>query len=123
WPGHGGTVVLLHGAGLIANLWWPVAARLSQRWRVLAPDLPGHGRSDARPGGAQLTINALAAWAAAVAPDLRAVVGMGSSGGRLAAAVAFECEATAVICGANVADSFESLASAEWPARWEMFAD
>ena len=69
WPGHGGTVVLLHGAGLIANLWWPVAARLSQRWRVLAPDLPGHGRSDARPGGAQLTINALAAWAAAVAPD------------------------------------------------------
>src|SRR6202140_103888 len=57
------TIVLLHGAGFDHTTW-----ALHSRWfahhgfGVLAPDLPGHGRS----GGAALpTIAAMAAWTAA----------------------------------------------------------
>ena len=57
-------VVLLHGAGMDHTAW-----ALHDRWfshhgyAVLAPDLPGHGRS----GGAPLkTIAALADWTAAL---------------------------------------------------------
>jgi 3-oxoadipate enol-lactonase len=38
-------LVLLHGLGMTADLnWSPTYADLCQRFRVVAPDLPGHGR-------------------------------------------------------------------------------
>ena len=38
-------LVLLHGLGITADLnWSPAYAELCQRFRVVAPDLPGHGR-------------------------------------------------------------------------------
>ena len=38
-------LVLLHGLGITADLNWGAAyAELCQRFRVVAPDLPGHGR-------------------------------------------------------------------------------
>jgi pimeloyl-ACP methyl ester carboxylesterase len=38
-------LVLLHGLGMTADLNWSSAyADLCQRFRVVAPDLPGHGR-------------------------------------------------------------------------------
>ncbi|MFM9588330.1 alpha/beta fold hydrolase [Streptomyces scabiei] len=37
------TVVLLHGVGLDHTMWEPTAALLTDRFTVLAPDLPGHG--------------------------------------------------------------------------------
>lgn len=39
-------VVLLHGSGRAGRMWGPAMAGLSARWRVLAPDLPGFGRSE-----------------------------------------------------------------------------
>ena len=38
-------LMLLHGLGITADLnWSPAYADLCQRFRVVAPDLPGHGR-------------------------------------------------------------------------------
>src|SRR5262249_32767593 len=39
-------VVLLHGSGRASRMWGPALAGLSAGWRVLAPDLPGFGRSE-----------------------------------------------------------------------------
>jgi pimeloyl-ACP methyl ester carboxylesterase len=43
--GKGETVVLLHGFGASADNWNRFAARLTKRYRVIAPDLPGWGQS------------------------------------------------------------------------------
>jgi 3-oxoadipate enol-lactonase len=50
--GQGPTVVLLHPAGLSGAFWGGLPGRLAAKWRVLAPDLGGHGASPdaARPG-------------------------------------------------------------------------
>jgi pimeloyl-ACP methyl ester carboxylesterase len=53
---HGGsgprTVLLLHGLGATGAVWTGVARAIEQRGlgRWIAPDLPGHGSSDARSG-------------------------------------------------------------------------
>ncbi|MCU1352645.1 MAG: putative hydrolase or acyltransferase of alpha/beta superfamily [Acidimicrobiales bacterium] len=46
--GHGRPLVLLHGITLRSDLWSPQLHQLSDRYRVIAVDLRGHGRS--RPG-------------------------------------------------------------------------
>lgn len=38
-------VVLLHGSGRAGRMWDPALGGLSAQWHVLAPDLPGFGRS------------------------------------------------------------------------------
>jgi 3-oxoadipate enol-lactonase len=38
-------IVLLHGSGRASRMWQPVLRDLSVGWHVLAPDLPGFGRS------------------------------------------------------------------------------
>ena len=38
-------IVLLHGSGRASRMWQPVIRDLSAGWHVLAPDLPGFGRS------------------------------------------------------------------------------
>ncbi|GAP10060.1 predicted hydrolase [Bellilinea caldifistulae] len=45
---EGETIVLLHGGGLDSAWlsWQPVILALSTRFRVIAPDLPGYGKSD-----------------------------------------------------------------------------
>lgn len=42
------TIVLLHGAGVDSAMlsWGEVIPLLAQRYRVIAPDLPGYGDSD-----------------------------------------------------------------------------
>ena len=52
--GQGPTVVLVHGWGLHGGVWRDLAARLARSFRVLVPDLPGHGRSRGVPPGASL---------------------------------------------------------------------
>lgn len=43
--GSGPTIVLLHGVCHRAHAWDPVVPYLAERFRVVAVDLPGHGRS------------------------------------------------------------------------------
>lgn len=44
------TLLLIHGMAGSSDTWRRVMPRLAQRYTVIAPDLPGHGRSDAPPG-------------------------------------------------------------------------
>lgn len=48
--GEGPPVVALHGQGEFAALWTRVIPRLATTHRILVPDLPGHGASEAREG-------------------------------------------------------------------------
>lgn len=48
--GQGPPLLFLHGVGGSHAVWNAVAPELSKRYRVLAPDLRGHGRSPAPPG-------------------------------------------------------------------------
>ena len=52
--GHGPPVLLIHGVGLNADAWEPQIATLSSRRRVIAIDMPGHGKSDLLPDGVGL---------------------------------------------------------------------
>jgi magnesium chelatase accessory protein len=81
------SVLLLHGTGAANHSWRGLAPRLTTTFRVLAPDLPGHGFTDL-PGPRGLSLpgmaQALAALLAATntAPDL--IVGH-SAGAAIAA--------------------------------------
>jgi pimeloyl-ACP methyl ester carboxylesterase len=43
--GRGEPLLLLHGFGASGEVWRPFVAELSRRYRVIVPDLRGHGRS------------------------------------------------------------------------------
>jgi pimeloyl-ACP methyl ester carboxylesterase len=43
--GDGPALLLLHGASASHHVWERTIAALANRWRVVAPDLPGHGAS------------------------------------------------------------------------------
>ena len=43
--GQGEPLVLLHGGSLTGDMWQPYLAGFAERYRVITPDLPGHGRS------------------------------------------------------------------------------
>ena len=47
--GAGRTVLMLHGNPDNADEWGPLIARLSQRFRCIAPDFPGYGQSPEPP--------------------------------------------------------------------------
>jgi pimeloyl-ACP methyl ester carboxylesterase len=51
WSGDGQPIVLLHGLASSSRIWEQVAGRLAPRWRVVALDQRGHGRSDKPDGG------------------------------------------------------------------------
>jgi pimeloyl-ACP methyl ester carboxylesterase len=44
--GEGESILLIHGIAGDSRTWLEVMKRLSKRYRVLAPDLPGHGESE-----------------------------------------------------------------------------
>jgi pimeloyl-ACP methyl ester carboxylesterase len=48
--GTGEPLLLIHGMGNSSVAWRSVIPRLSKKYRVIAPDLPGHGQSDKRRG-------------------------------------------------------------------------
>lgn len=58
--GSGAPVVLIHGVGMQSAAWAPQIDALSERFRVLALDMPGHGGSSPLPAGSQL--DAYVAW-------------------------------------------------------------
>ena len=44
--GHGPVLLLVHGMAGSSATWKPVMDQLAEHFTVIAPDLPGHGRSD-----------------------------------------------------------------------------
>lgn len=86
WGTHDGRpIVLIHGLARTAWTWSPVARRLSSRHPVVAPDLRGHGASDAPLKGYELDSLALDAltviagrgWGEAVAGPAAVLAGHG----------------------------------------------
>ncbi len=78
--GAGAPLVCLHGFTLHGGMFTALATHLDRP--VMAPDLPGHGRTAVAPVDLDATLDALAAWLdAAAAPA--AVLGY-SQGGRIA---------------------------------------
>lgn len=75
--GHGPTVVLLHGGGCDRSFWELQTAHLRDRFRVVVPDLRGHGASPAPAGDYTMEVLAddVAELCAALGLDDVAVVG------------------------------------------------
>ena len=59
-PADAPPLLLLHGTGAATHSWAGLAPRLAERFRVLAPDLPGHGFTDPLPPG-RLSLPGMAA--------------------------------------------------------------
>ena len=95
-PADGLPVVLLHGLGDEADTWHNLIGPLSQRGRVIAPDLPGFGRSDLPHGAYSLehTLDILAEFLEALGVR-RALLGGSSMGAMLAHALALRQPALA----------------------------
>jgi pimeloyl-ACP methyl ester carboxylesterase len=90
-PANAPVVVMLHGFTGSKENWYPLAARLRGRYRLLVPDLPGWGESDRRPGadygfGAQA--QRVAEFIRALSPGKPVVLLGHSMGGGIAALVA-----------------------------------
>jgi pimeloyl-ACP methyl ester carboxylesterase len=61
--GDAAPVLCVHTAGQTGEQWREVLADLpAAGYRVVAPDLPGHGRSDPAPGGPVADLGAYAEW-------------------------------------------------------------
>jgi len=83
--GRGPALVLLHGLGATHVNWVHTIPAFADRWRVIAPDLPGHGRS-AKPD-APYTIDFYAGVIRSLGRELglgEAVVAGNSLGGQIA---------------------------------------
>jgi (E)-2-((N-methylformamido)methylene)succinate hydrolase len=59
--GTGEPLVLIHGVGMQASAWYPQIDALSQDFRVIAVDMPGHGQSS--PLDAHATLPHFVQWA------------------------------------------------------------
>jgi pimeloyl-ACP methyl ester carboxylesterase len=81
--GSGPVLVLIHGMAGSSATWRHVIGPLSKRWTVVAPDLPGHGRSD-KPRG-DYSLGALASSVrdllVALGHERATVVGQSLGGG------------------------------------------
>ena len=85
--GSGPPLVLLHGLGGVHAIWTPVLPLLERERGVIAPDLPGFGRSDPLANGAAPTAAALAGAVGELLDELgieRAHVAGNSLGGWVA---------------------------------------
>jgi pimeloyl-[acyl-carrier protein] methyl ester esterase len=123
--GRGPTLVLLHGWGLNLRVWDGLAAALCNRFRIVAVDLPGHGRSEWLPACSSLEAQAahVAKTVSAIAPSY-SVLGW-SFGAQLALRLAAD-ERAAPTEGRSAAGNLERLvliaatprfsAGPDWPA-------
>lgn len=86
--GEGPPVLCLHTAGQNGVQWRHAGRALAARgWRVLIPDLPGHGRSEPAPSGPVRDLGAYGAWCAELIVEFeldRPVVIGCSIGGKIA---------------------------------------
>ena len=77
--GDGPAVVLVHGLGGTVENWRAIAPALAERHRVLVPDLPGHGHSEALPEARHLDALVDAVFALADAEEVEQAVWIGHS--------------------------------------------
>jgi pimeloyl-[acyl-carrier protein] methyl ester esterase len=114
--GDGPTLALLHGWGLNLRVWDGLAGVLSRQLRIVAVDLPGHGRSDWLPER-----SALAGQAEQVHEAVSAIAGtyslLGwSLGGQIALQLAARPEMAAAIDRLVLIAATPRLSSAaDWP--------
>jgi 4,5:9,10-diseco-3-hydroxy-5,9,17-trioxoandrosta-1(10),2-diene-4-oate hydrolase len=98
--GAGPPLVLLHGAGGGAANWYRLIAPLSAHFRVLVPDLPGYGLSDAIEPGRSLghqVAGIVAHWLRAIGVGRTHVMGT-SFGGLVALRLPAHFDVDRVIC-------------------------
>lgn len=80
--GHGPALLLIHGTGASTHSWRALMPLLAQDFTVIAPDLPGHGFTEA-PARAQLSLPGMAAGIVALVDALgvRPAIAAGHSAG------------------------------------------
>jgi pimeloyl-ACP methyl ester carboxylesterase len=113
-------LILIHGATGNGRMWDAVRRHLDPRWRVIAPDLPGHGTRRNEPFTLQGAVDTVAAAARSVAPSPVVVAG-DSLGGytALASAAALPREQLKglVLAGATanfIGSALRSLKIRQW---------
>lgn len=124
--GEGPVALLLHGTGAATHSWRGLAPLLAADFRVIAPDLPGHGFTAAARAGAR----GLPGMAAALGALLRAldaspalIVGH-SAGAALAARMALDGAAApqAILSLNGAFVPFKGLAGATFPTMARLLA-
>ena len=78
--GSGPPVVLVHGLGTSSDWWDRTIPALADRYRVLAVDLVGFGRSRGQPFRLDRAADEVAAWAASIGLERAAFVGHSMGG-------------------------------------------
>jgi pimeloyl-ACP methyl ester carboxylesterase len=82
---HHPTLLLLHGLGDEADTWRSIIPSLSREYRIIAPDLPGFGRSPGPRGAYSLTFFARTIAEFIAALQLRHITLVGHSLGAMIA--------------------------------------
>lgn len=85
--GQGTALVLLHGAGVDLDLWAPQMPAFAAHYRVIALNLPGHGRSPMVSGGVPEMAEAVMDTLGALGIERAAFIGL-SLGGMVALEIA-----------------------------------
>lgn len=116
--GTGPPLVLLHGWGLNVRVWDSILPTLAERFKVIALDLPGHGRSEWHDSAKTLSGHAelVAEACSAVAQDDALVLGW-SLGGQIAIELAASAQTFDMKISrlALVATTPKFAASDDWP--------
>lgn len=107
--GEGPVVLLIHGMAGSSSTWLPILDDLGRHVTYLAPDLPGHGRSDKPRGdyslGAQASI--LRDLLVALGHERATIVGQ-SLGGGIAMQLAYQyperCERLVLVCAGGLGE-------------------
>jgi pimeloyl-ACP methyl ester carboxylesterase len=110
-PRDGRVIVLVHGFAASVHAWRPWAERLTDRYRVIAIDLPGHGLTET-PQGYRATLEGNAALVDGLAAHLglqRFVLAGNSMGGAVSLSYA--------MTHADRLDGLVLVCSAGWPGQ------
>ncbi len=88
---HDATILLIHGMAGSSDTWRRVMPALAEHYRVVAPDLPGHGASDKPPGDYSLGAYANVLRDLLTALEIERVTVVGQSlGGGVAMQLAYQ---------------------------------
>ncbi|MBF9029281.1 alpha/beta fold hydrolase [Rhodobacterales bacterium HKCCE3408] len=121
--GKGPDVALIHGAGASAHSWRHLLPVLAEDHRVIAPDLPGHGKTRAR--GMRSGLEPMAADLAALFEGIEAkprlLVGH-SAGGALALSLAGRLKPEGIVVLNGALENFRGPAGFLFPAIAKMLS-